>query len=163
MTEEYASLISHWNYKAPYSMYSMDGSNDCISELMSGDYFYVLDNLNTLVGFFCNGNSARVPGGYEIGIYKNGCYLDIGLGLRPDLTGKGRGLEFLSVCINFLKERFKAHNFQLVVAIFNERAIKVYERAGFIKGIIFKSEVEDQDVEFIVMNYSLENNQNNLA
>lgn len=163
MSEEYASLIAHWKYKKPYSMYSMDGSYDCISELMNGDYYYVLDNLNTLVGFICNGNSARIPGGYEIGIYNDSKYLDIGLGMRPEITGKGRGLEFLTHCINFLKEQFKAQNFQLVVAIFNERAIKVYERTGFIKGIIFKSKVEDLDVEFVVMNYSLENEQNNLA
>jgi ribosomal-protein-alanine N-acetyltransferase len=157
MTEEYASAICNWKYDGLYSIYSMDGSYECICELMNGDYFYVMDNTNSLVGYICSGNSARVQGGYQSGLYNNSKHLDIGLGLSPDYTGKGIGQQFLFQGIHFLKEQLKVQNFQLVVAIFNERAIKVYERSGFIKGLRFKSKVDDQEIDFIVMKFSLKN------
>ncbi|MGM0884910.1 MAG: GNAT family N-acetyltransferase [Bacillota bacterium] len=157
MTEEFASLISNWKYQEPYSIYSMDGSNEVISELLNGDYYYVLNDENRLVGFICTGSSARVPGGYGSGIYYNSKSLDIGLGLSPDLTGKGIGFGYLSKSIEFIKERFNPNDIQLVVASFNERAIKVYERIGFIKGTGLKSRVGDEEIDFIVMNYIIHN------
>ncbi len=153
MTRDKAIEISNWKYEEPYSIYNMEESDECISELLNGEYYYVLDLQKSLVGFICSGNSARVPGGYEVGLYNNNETLDVGLGLRPDITGLGKGQEFLTHCISFLKDQFKVQNFQLVVAEFNKRAIKVYERTGFAKGLSFKSKVKDQEVNFIVMSY----------
>lgn len=156
MTEQYASLIVRWTYEEPYSLYNMDGGLDDISEFMNGDYFYVLDYANELIGFICTGNSARVPGGYQIGIYNDEQYIDFGLGLKPELTGKGYGEQFLISSLDFIKDEYDKSDVQLVVAAFNERAIKVYERVGFIKGQSFKSKVSGQEIDFLVMHYSKE-------
>ena len=51
--------------------------------------------------------------------------------MRPDLTGKGLGLPFTQAGLDFARELFKPHYFRLYVLMFNERAIRVYERAGF--------------------------------
>ncbi|OOC62560.1 GNAT family N-acetyltransferase [Paenibacillus ihbetae] len=155
MTEQYAALIAGWTYEEPYSLYSMEGLDD-ISELMNGDYYYALDDTHELVGYICTGNSARVPGGYPIGIYNDEQYIDLGLGLKPELTGKGFGEKFLFSSLQFIKEEYDKSDVQLVVAAFNERAIKVYERVGFIKGQSFKSKVSGQEIDFLVMNYSTE-------
>jgi ribosomal-protein-alanine N-acetyltransferase len=56
---------------------------------------------------------------------------DIGLGMRPDLTGDGRGLEFLKAGIDFVQSRFTPDKITLSVATFNQRAIKVYRKVGF--------------------------------
>ncbi|WP_055108585.1 GNAT family N-acetyltransferase [Paenibacillus ihumii] len=154
MTGEYASLIASWKYEGQYSFYNLDGSPECLSELMNGDYYSVLDEHEELVGFICTGHSARVPGGYSINIYNRGC-LDLGLGLKPQWTGKGRGVHFLTSSLCFVRERFGPFGIQLVVAKFNERAIKVYERVGFKRGQSFISPVGHEDVEFIVMHYSM--------
>ena len=55
----------------------------------------------------------------------------LGLGLRPDLTGRGFGLAYLEAGLAFAEQRFRPSRFRLSVATFNERAIRVYERAGF--------------------------------
>jgi [ribosomal protein S18]-alanine N-acetyltransferase len=151
MTEPVAQIISNWTYPKPYDLYSMDGSEACFSELMNGDYFYAEDNAGRLAGFVCLGNSARVPGGYEAGIYSNSHALDIGLGLHPDLTGKGLGSEFLGHALQFMNSRLSNTEYQLVVAAFNERAIKAYEKAGFQRGKVFHSAVNNERIPFVCM------------
>ncbi|CAM3935544.1 MULTISPECIES: N-acetyltransferase [Paenibacillus] len=116
MTEQYASLIVRWTYEEPYSLYNMDGGLDDISEFMNGDYFYVLDYANELIGFICTGNSARVPGGYQIGIYNDEQYIDFGLGLKPELTGKGYGEQFLISSLDFIKDEYDKSDVQLGLA-----------------------------------------------
>jgi [ribosomal protein S18]-alanine N-acetyltransferase len=54
-----------------------------------------------------------------------------GLGLRPDLTGRGLGGTFVNVGLEFAEARFGRRRIVLDVAEFNERAIRMYERAGF--------------------------------
>lgn len=154
MTEDCASAIAKWNYEGPYSFYDMEDSEETMEEFMNGDYFYALNPENELIGFICKGNSTRVPGGYKANLYSD-IRLDIGLGLKPELTSRGLGFDYLTSAIQFLEEQYDVHDFQLAVATFNERAIKVYERVGFNKGIVFKSKVGEQDVDFLSMNLPL--------
>jgi [ribosomal protein S18]-alanine N-acetyltransferase len=65
---------------------------------------------------------------------KLGSVIELGLAMRPDLTGKGLGLEFVRAGLAFAKQRFSPASFRLDVAAFNKRAIKVYTRAGFVLG-----------------------------
>lgn len=59
--------------------------------------------------------------------------LCFGLGMRPDLTGQGKGLglAFVRAGLNFARERFAPPAFRLYVLTWNERAVRVYEQAGF--------------------------------
>lgn len=153
MTKDRALQISKWQYEYPYSLYDMDSNEDSILELMNGEYYYALDEHDDLFGFICVGGSARVPGGYAAGIYTDLRKLDMGLGLKPDLTGNGKGRGFLSEVLSFLNNLFSGREYQLVVAAFNERAIRVYERMGFVKETHFLSKYEEKELEFISMSY----------
>lgn len=83
-------------------------------ELRGDRYFSVFDN-SVLIGFFC------VDQG------------ELGLGLRPDLTGQGRGSAFLAEILDFVRENYKLEKLRLSVASFNQRAIKTYKRAGAVE------------------------------
>jgi len=154
MTEEFAAIICKWRFPGEYAFYNMEDTDEDIAELLNGEYYAALDFNGDLIGFICSGNSARLPIGHQIGIYNDTSNIDIGLGMKPDFTGKGKGQQFLTQAIPFLKERHPAHSFQLVVATFNERAIKVYERVGFVKGIRFINKRNEEEIEFMVMNLS---------
>lgn len=155
MTRTIAQIISDWTYPPPFELYSMDGGEECISELMNGDYDYATDSNDGLIGFICCGESARVPGGYPVDLYSDPDILDIGLGLRPDLTGQGRGCDFLKQALEFLGARHEKSAFQLVVATFNERAIRTYTKSGFQDVALFYSVISGMQIPFKAMRHIL--------
>ena len=122
MGDEEATQISAWHYEPPYDFYDATSDADDLRELLDPQrkkdaYFSVLDEDGVLVGFFQ----------FE----RAGTTVDVGLGMRPDLTGQGLGVEYLLAGLDFAKKRYSPGRFTLSVATFNERAILVYERAGF--------------------------------
>ncbi len=125
-----AEEISRWRYPEPYATY--DGNSSSVLGLLDPRYNYhvVTDADGDLVGYFCFGADATVPAGRRLGLYGDDA-LDVGLGMRPDLTGRGLGPDFVSAGLRFAKQRFSPPAFRLTVAAFNRRAIKVYETAGF--------------------------------
>lgn len=151
MRIEDAANIMTWQYEDKYSLYNFSNSDEELQELMNGEYFSAVDDEGTLIGYLCTGQSARVPGGFSIGLYNESEYLDIGLGLKPSLTGRKLGTIFLKQSLEFLKNEFGTSKFRLVVAAFNRRAIKVYERSGFKKQMEFISKINDTNVSFISM------------
>ena len=113
-TEETHRELASWRYPPPYDFY--DGDVDPV--LNPQRYFGAFDEDGELVGFYYFEPKPRD--------------LDYGLGLRPDLTGKGLGLEFFLTGLEFARERYEPRRVYLHVAEFNERARRVYERAGFV-------------------------------
>jgi RimJ/RimL family protein N-acetyltransferase len=105
--------IGRWRYDPPYDFY--DGDPEPV---LNPERFYeARDEDGAFVGFFY----------FE----EKGAALEIGLGLRPGLAGGGLGAEFFRAGLEFGRARFRPAQIVLNVAAFNERAIKVYERAGF--------------------------------
>ena len=122
MSEEEAEEVISWRYPGEYSFYDMERDVEDMAELRAGHvretkYFSALED-GELIGFF------------DFVVY--GDVVEVGLGLRPDLTGKGLGARFLEQGLAFARECFRPQRFRLRVAKFNERAIEVYRRAGFV-------------------------------
>lgn len=127
--------LAAWRYPAPYDFYDGDAE-----PVLDPERFYAAhDESGELVGFLY----------FED---KGGGALEIGLGLRPDLTGRGLGLAFFRTGLDFARERFRPDRIVLNVAAFNERAIAVYERAGFRRtGSHVRRFARWGDVEFVEM------------
>lgn len=123
MTLEWAGQIQEWTYEAPYDFYNQSPSEEGIDELMT--YQAMLED-HELIGFYCIGAAAQVPNStYPY----SSDFTDIGLGMRPDLTGKGYGKSFVTYVMERATER--GEPLRLTVASFNERAIHLYETLGF--------------------------------
>jgi [ribosomal protein S18]-alanine N-acetyltransferase len=119
-----------WRYPPPYDFYDDDGVPPKNPEC----FYSVRDQDGALVGFYF--------------FMPRGDALFYGLGLHPDLTGRGLGLDFVEAGIAFAEERFGSRRLVLDVAEFNARAIRVYERAGFHRtGSHFRGDVLFVDME----------------
>ncbi len=151
ITRDDAQAISRWRYAGRYSAY--DGDRASVDSLLEPRFRYhsVYDERGELVGYFCFGEDARVRAGRRLGIYEREPALDVGLGMRPDLTGQGLGEEFVRAGLRFAKETYSPSAFRLTVATFNRRAIRVYERAGFEAVETFGAPTRDGGREWLLM------------
>src|SRR5262252_4925176 len=87
-TEQDALTMAQWRYPEPYAAYDLDPWNrEVLAALLRPEnQYYAILSEDEVIGFFCLGEDARVPGwSYE------GAALDIGMGLRPVLTDLGNG------------------------------------------------------------------------
>lgn len=149
LTIEEAKKINTWTYEEPYSLYSFSGEKEVIEELLDGTYYGCCDDQGDLIGYFCFGANAQVPSGRDANLYGGEDVIDIGLGMKPALTGKGIGKEFFQAGIAFATKEFNANMFRLSVATFNTRAITLYKNIGFKQGTIFLS----RGRKFMLMEY----------
>jgi [ribosomal protein S18]-alanine N-acetyltransferase len=123
MTAADAQAIAAWRYLGEYSFYDADADADDLAELLDpaqwGQRYFAADEIaqHVLAGF--------------LEVKLTGQVAELGLGLRPDLTGRGLGESFVRTCLRFASAALGAHSYTLVVVAFNHRAITVYERAGF--------------------------------
>jgi ribosomal-protein-alanine N-acetyltransferase len=130
MDEIAARAIATWRYEVPYEVYSLDAEDAdqlvrCFLDPVNA-YHTIVDNGACPVAYCCFGPDAQVPGGD----YDNPA-LDVGLGVRPDLTGQGLGHAFVRAVLRFARQEFAPTEYRVTVAEFNERALRVWKTAGF--------------------------------
>ena len=148
MDEASARQTLTWRYEPPYDFYNPnpDDADEVMQYLLDprNAYYAITDDGGELVGYCCFGLDARVPGGdYSADA------LDVGLRMRPDLTGQGRGLGFVTAILDFARQTFNPQAFRVTVATFNTRALRVYEKAGFEYVQVFGREKDG--LEFAIM------------
>ncbi len=124
LTQANADQIARkWHYNGQYSFYDMENDPEDLEEIITpklrgNKYYQVLNDKDELVGYFCLERLSEEK-------------VEVGLGLRPDLTGHGLGLNFVKRIKEFIQNNFNYRITVLSVASFNKRAIKVYQGAGF--------------------------------
>jgi ribosomal-protein-alanine N-acetyltransferase len=136
-----AEAIAEWHYPEPYTFYDWREDPDDLAELLdpaarADAYAAVDDGSGVLVGFFSFRERGRGT-------------LELGLGLRPELTGRGLGGGFLAAGLDHARARFGPEQVVLRVAAFNRRAIVVYERAGFTPVRVYPHETNGGVWEFV--------------
>jgi ribosomal-protein-alanine N-acetyltransferase len=130
MDEGNARAILEWHYDAPYDIYNIAPDNvekemQCFLDPQNA-YHTITDEHGDLVAYCCFGLDGQVPGGDY-----SAAALDIGLGVRPDRTGQGRGVTYVNAVLDFARRTFPPTAFRVTVAEFNKRALRVWEKAGF--------------------------------
>lgn len=122
LTPEQGEAMAGWSYPGPWAVYDVTGPVD------PGEGFWaVVDEAEQdVAGFACFGVEARVPGLEALpGV------LDVGVGMRPDLTGQGRGRDFASAVLAHGWEVPGTVRLRAVVQDWNARGRALLMRLGF--------------------------------
>jgi ribosomal-protein-alanine N-acetyltransferase len=144
MTPEYATALSTWVYDEPYSLYSASPEDKDWYLDPDNGYLAVVDAEGELVAHCCIGFDARVPGGdYDEDA------IDLGSGMRPDLTGNGHGATLLGLIIDEAQRRRPDAPLRTTIAAFNERAQHLIRKLGFAETQIFRSPAGREFVVFV--------------
>src|ERR1700759_4424081 len=90
MTQADAVEVSGWRYPPPYDFYDATADAGDLAELLhpelrGGSYLAAVDSSGAVVGF--------------AQLVADRASVDVGLGLRPDLTGQGLGAGFLEAVL----------------------------------------------------------------
>jgi [ribosomal protein S18]-alanine N-acetyltransferase len=119
--ETHTRACEPWHYEPPWDFYDLASDPDDLAAMRDPSR---------------NGHRRAVLG--EDGRLEAFWYFDwdgdvteVGIGLRPDLTGRGLGESFLNAQLEYAANEWKPTTFRLFVASWNERAIRLYERLGF--------------------------------
>lgn len=130
ITRTDAEAIASWRYPDPYQLYNYEPKDrsEAVANLLdpAHHYYAVFGDAADLIAFRCFGPDARVAGGD----YSEDA-LDMGGGLRPDLTGRGLGRSVISEAMAFGRETFRPTRFRTTVASFNLRALHVCRSLGY--------------------------------
>ena len=137
-----------WEYEPPYDVYN------CPPEEIGSAVQYNIDPKNNvfamfgldgeLIGYCSYGQDAQVPGG-DYGEEA----LDIGLMLKPELTGQGMGAVFAEDVIQKGIDRYSPEILRVTIAAFNARAIRTWEKNGFQQTQSFGR--KGDGMEFVIM------------
>ena len=141
MNSEYATkIVNTWKYENEYAIYDYSNETDHMleAEAWGCGIFAILNQDRELVGElsieFLDGEDEFTPySAFNNRELTNQRILWIGFGMRPDLIGQGCGAEFVMACVRYAIEHFqyRGEYVGLGVALFNQRAIRAYEKAGF--------------------------------
>ena len=137
-----------WEYEPPYDVYN------CAPEELGDAVQYNVDPANNvyvmfnqddeMIGYCSYGKDGQVPGG-DYGEEA----LDIGLMIKPELTGQGMGTALASKVIKNGIDKYDPKKLRVTISAFNKRAIRVWEKNGFEQIQTFKR--EGDGMEFVVM------------
>ncbi len=125
-----AEEILQWRYERPYDFYNPPEDNKdrfFVNRFLDPELMFhaVVDPSGNFIGFCSYGIDGQIFGGNYLERA-----LDIGLGMKPELTGQGRGAAFVGTIFEYGKS-LSPEMLRLTVATFNSRAMSLYRRFGF--------------------------------
>jgi len=146
--EKSARKFVQWQYEPPYDIYNCppEQEEEAIQYNMDpeNNVYAMFNQDNKLIGYCSYGDDALVPGGD----YSEES-LDIGLMLKPELTGQGMGSAFAREVISNGLAQYAPKTLRVTIAAFNKRAIRTWEKNGFQRKQTFKR--SGNGMEFLIM------------
>lgn len=130
-----------WRYAPPYDVYDL--ARDAVDvealvtslTLPASAYYRADDEQGRLAAYCCFGAEAQVPGGdYQADAMPAAgvaSAVDIGLGVRPDLTGRGMGLATAASALALARMLYGAGPRRVTIAEWNVRARRMWRGLGF--------------------------------
>jgi [ribosomal protein S18]-alanine N-acetyltransferase len=119
--ETYARELASWHYEPPWDFYDLASDPEDRAAMHEPARN---EHRRAVIG-----DDGRLEAFWYFD--RHGDVTEVGIGLRPDLTGRGLGESFLRAQLDYASSRWQPATFRLFVAAWNERAIRLYRRFGF--------------------------------
>lgn len=123
LTAEQGEEMAQWRYPGPWAIYDVTGPLD-----PAEGFWAVLDEGGQVAGFACFGTEARVPG-----LAERPGVLDVGVGMRPELTGQGNGRAFAEAVLAHGHSVSGIDRLRAVVQEWNARSRRLLRGLGFVE------------------------------
>jgi [ribosomal protein S18]-alanine N-acetyltransferase len=121
LTIEDGMDIAMWRYPGPWAVY------DALEAPRPDEsYWAVCDADDRLVGFCCLGDCAR-----PVGLEADPAFLDVAIGVRPELTGHGLGSEVGRVAVGYAWQVSGGRRLRCAVRDWNHAGLEAARHAGF--------------------------------
>ena len=150
--EKSAREFVQWQYEPPYDVYNCPPED--VDEAVRYDIdptnnvYAMFDREDKLIGYCSYGRDAQVPGGD----YSEEA-MDIGLMIKPELTGHGLGAAFAEEVTRNGIAKYAPKKLRVTIAAFNKRAIHTWEKNGFEQNQTF--ERGGNRMKFVIMTKEL--------
>jgi [ribosomal protein S18]-alanine N-acetyltransferase len=145
-TEEDTKEFLTWTYEGIYSFYDNNIQQEKIDGIKNAQNskraFSVVNQAGDLVGN-CEFFDVEEEDGEKV--------LAVGVQMKPTFTGQGHGAIFCHAIVEEGRKLLGYNHLELMVADFNKRAIRTYQKIGFTEKESFENEIRGNTYQFIVM------------
>ena len=122
MTENEKYVIADWRYSGDYALYNTrpyeEDRKKGVGFAHPGFIGFSFYDRDALIGFTC--------------LYEEDREIMIGIGVAPEYCGRGYGREMLETTCGLSETMFPGKPLYLEVRTWNARAVRCYEKAGFV-------------------------------
>lgn len=124
MTENEKQIVCSWKYSNEYALYNLPSYDEMKAQKLgfmnpgSANNYYSFYDHDVYVGF--------------VNILEEAEEVFIGIGTNPDCCNKGYGQQMLQIAYEISKKLYPKKPLYLEVREWNKRAIRCYEKAGFV-------------------------------
>jgi RimJ/RimL family protein N-acetyltransferase len=150
--KQHARAFVNWQYEPPYDIYNCppEEIGDAVHYNIDpvNNVYAMLDQNEELIGYCSYGRDAQIPDGD----YSEEA-MDIGMMIKPELTGQGLGAKFAEDVINNGVGKYAPKKLRVTIAAFNKRARRVWEKNGFQQSQNFIR--ESDGMEFVILEKDL--------
>jgi ribosomal-protein-alanine N-acetyltransferase len=121
-----AQSVAGWRHSGRWSVYDQrDGDGMTVA---AGYRAVVAADDGRLIGFYCVGGEALVPG-----VEPDDEVVDIGVGMSPVFVGNGRGNAFLQAVLDDLGRQQQTKPVRALIQAWNARSLSLARRFGFLE------------------------------
>jgi RimJ/RimL family protein N-acetyltransferase len=144
-----AQAVAHWRYPGRWSIYDQsDGNHVTGADVTAAESYraVVAADAGTLVGFYCVGSEALVPG-----VESDDDVVDLGVGMAPAFVGAGRGNAFLQAVLDDVGQELPAKPVRALIQSWNVRSLSLARRLGFVETGTHRCVQDGNDIDYTIV------------
>lgn len=141
--------VAQWRYSGKWSIYDQNDGNHMAGDdvAQTGGYRAVVAaDDDTLVGYYCVGDEALVPG-----VESDDDVIDLGVGMAPEFVGGGRGKAFLQAVLDDVAHELPAKPVRALIQSWNTRSLSLARRLGFAEVGIHRCVQDGDEVDYTIV------------